>query len=138
MKQLFEQYPRRHGTIIGAAIGALVDLGLGSSASYAQQIQPRITLSIEVSAEATVHSVAYSCTGGVTLPVSYVNADPNFLAIVPVDGKSIVFASVISGSGARYAAGRYEWWSKGDEASLRDLTKDENAKPILECKASPT
>lgn len=116
---------------------ALFGLGHGPSASYAQQIQPKITLSIDVSAEATVHSVAYDCTGGVTLPVSYVNADPNFLAIVPVDGKSMVFASVLSGSGARYTAGKYEWWTKGNEASLRDLTKDENAKPILECKAPP-
>ncbi len=111
--------------------------GLASSAGHAQQIQPKITLSIDVPAEAAVHSVTYGCGDGVSLPVSYINADPNFLAIVPVDGKSIVFASVISGSGARYAAGKYEWWSKGDDASLRDLTRDENAEPILECKVSP-
>ncbi|MGP2490829.1 MliC family protein [Mesorhizobium sp. PUT5] len=112
--------------------------GLASSAGHAQQIQPKITLSIDVPAEATVHSVTYGCGDGISLPVSYINADPNFLAIVPVDGKSIVFASVISGSGARYAAGKYEWWSKGDDASLRDLTRDENAEPILECKVSPS
>ena len=82
--------------------------GLASSAGHAQQIQPKITLSIDVPAEAAVHSVTYGCGDGISLPVSYINADPNFLAIVPVEGKSIVCASVISGSGARYAAGTYE------------------------------
>lgn len=46
--------------------------------------------------------------------VEYLNAGENHLAILPLHGKSMVFANVISGSGARYAAGRYIWWDAGD------------------------
>ncbi|MHA6687040.1 MliC family protein [Mesorhizobium sp. A556] len=115
-------------------IATAIAAGLASSASYAQQTQPNVTISIDMPAEAVVNSVTYGCGDGVSLSVSYVNADPNFLAIVPVEGKSIIFASAISGSGARYTSGRYEWWTKGDDAFLRDLTDDESEKPMLECK----
>ncbi len=67
------------------------------------------------------------------MTVSYVNADPNFLAVVPVDGVARVFASAISGSGSRYTAGFYEWWSKGNDATLRDLRRGEGAAPVMTC-----
>jgi membrane-bound inhibitor of C-type lysozyme len=65
---------------------------------------------------------AFTCgTDGVALglpsqpfTVEYLNAGENHLAILPLHGKSMVFANVISGSGARYAAGRYIWWDAGD------------------------
>jgi membrane-bound inhibitor of C-type lysozyme len=117
-------------------IAIAIAAGLASSASFAQETLPKVTISIDMPAKATVNSVTYRCGDGASLPVSYVNADPNFLAIVPVTGKSIIFASAISGSGARYTSGRYEWWTKGDDAVLRDLTDDENEKPMLECSVS--
>jgi membrane-bound inhibitor of C-type lysozyme len=43
-------------------------------------------------------------------PVEYINGAGNSLAIVPVHEMSLVFANVVSGSGARYAAGQYIWW----------------------------
>jgi membrane-bound inhibitor of C-type lysozyme len=45
--------------------------------------------------------------------VDYLNGAGNSLAIVPVGGNSLIFANVISGSGARYAAGEYIWWDAG-------------------------
>ena len=45
--------------------------------------------------------------------VEYLNAGDNHLAVLPLNGKKLVFANVISGSGARYAAGRYIWWDAG-------------------------
>jgi membrane-bound inhibitor of C-type lysozyme len=42
--------------------------------------------------------------------VEYLNGAGNSLAILPVNGESIVFANVFSGSGARYAAKQYIWW----------------------------
>jgi membrane-bound inhibitor of C-type lysozyme len=45
--------------------------------------------------------------------VEYLNGAGNSLAIVPVGGNSVIFANVISGSGARYAAGEYIWWDAG-------------------------
>ena len=78
--------------------------------------------------------VIYSCAGqNKPMPVDYVNADPNYLALVPIDGKVVIFADVISGSGARYAAGRYQWWTKASDAGLTDLMAPENSPPLLTC-----
>jgi membrane-bound inhibitor of C-type lysozyme len=46
----------------------------------------------------------------IAFPVEYINGAGNSLAIVPVHGMSLIFANVVSGSGARYAAGQYIWW----------------------------
>ncbi len=43
-------------------------------------------------------------------PVEYINGAGNSLVIVPVHGMSLIFANVMSASGARYAAGQYIWW----------------------------
>jgi membrane-bound inhibitor of C-type lysozyme len=46
--------------------------------------------------------------------VEYLNGAGNDLAIVPVGGDSRIFVNVVSGSGARYAAGEYIWWDAGE------------------------
>ncbi|MFL6450477.1 MAG: MliC family protein [Bryobacteraceae bacterium] len=46
--------------------------------------------------------------------IEYINAQPTTLAALPLGGKQLVFAGVISGSGARYAAGRFIWWHAGN------------------------
>ncbi|MBB6142339.1 membrane-bound inhibitor of C-type lysozyme [Silvibacterium bohemicum] len=43
-------------------------------------------------------------------PVEYVNGGGNSLAILPVGKNTLIFANIISGSGARYAANQYIWW----------------------------
>jgi membrane-bound inhibitor of C-type lysozyme len=66
-------------------------------------------------------TVKYQCDAtGVTMglpsgvfDVEYVNGAGNHLAIVPVKGNSMVFVTVPSGSGARYAAEVYIWWEAG-------------------------
>jgi membrane-bound inhibitor of C-type lysozyme len=80
-------------------------------------------------------TVKYGCEGGETdqLAVDFINAAPNYLALVPIDGTVLVFNTVLSGSGARYVAGKYVFSTKGPSASLYDLTQGENAKPILTC-----
>jgi membrane-bound inhibitor of C-type lysozyme len=50
--------------------------------------------------------------------VEYINGGGNSLAILPVSGKSLIFANVFSGSGARYVAQQYTWW----EAAGRSIT----------------
>ncbi|HEY5253109.1 MAG TPA: MliC family protein [Acidobacteriaceae bacterium] len=42
--------------------------------------------------------------------VEYLNGAGNSLAILPVNGESIVFANIFSGSGARYASKQFIWW----------------------------
>ena len=57
--------------------------------------------------------------------VEYINAAGsdggagNHLAVLPIHGASLIFANVISGSGAKYAAGEYIWWdAAGRSVSL--------------------
>lgn len=80
----------------------------------------------------------YDCGPAGSLKVTYVNADPNFLALVPVaeQAQPLLFASVLSGSGTRYASGKYVWWTKGNSASLYDTTTGDNAPPIMTCNAT--
>ncbi|GBL55522.1 MliC family protein [Pseudomonas citronellolis] len=64
-------------------------------------------------------SVDYKCDDGRKFSVQYLNKGDNHLAVVPVsDSASLVFSNVISASGAKYAAGQYIWWTKGEEATL--------------------
>lgn len=92
-----------------------------------------LTLTLESAGDIERRVVTYQCDDEQSLPVQYINAAPNFLAIVPVDGQSLVFATTISASGARYISGPYEWWSHQGEATLRDLMQDEDAEPLVTC-----
>lgn len=93
----------------------------------------QIELSTETDFERRV--MVYDCAAGEPLTVTYINAAPNFLALLPVpeEPDPLVFASVISASGARYAAGHWIWWTKGVDASLYDVTLGEDAEPVLTC-----
>lgn len=79
--------------------------------------------------------VTYNCGAEGPLQVTYVNAEPNYLAIMPVTGISehLVFSSILSGSGTRYAAGKWQWWSEGTSGSLHDTTLGDNAPATLTC-----
>jgi len=82
----------------------------------------------------TSHRVTqkYTCATGRILNVTYLNAsNGQSFAIVPVKGKQMLFVNVMSGSGARYQADVYTWWTKGPRADLYDATAGENAPPIL-------
>lgn len=46
-------------------------------------------------------------------PVEYLNGAGNHLAVVPVKGNSLIFVTVPSGSGAKYAAEQFTWWDAG-------------------------
>jgi membrane-bound inhibitor of C-type lysozyme len=85
-------------------------------------------------AVATSKDVHYVCKDGKDLAVSYVNAtNGDSFAYLPVDGTQHVFVSVTSGSGARYASGRYIWWNKGDSGTL---SVDGSKAPVLaDCRA---
>ncbi|RZU42126.1 MliC family protein [Edaphobacter modestus] len=48
-----------------------------------------------------------------TFAVEYLNGAGNHLAVVPVKGNSMIFVTVPSGSGAKYAAEEFTWWDAG-------------------------
>ncbi|MBD0414790.1 MliC family protein [Oryzicola mucosus] len=115
-------------------VTAATVLSMGLGPVSAQEVDASsIKLTLDPAANGEVISVDYRCGGAATVNVRYVNADPNTLAVIPVDGQSLIFVSTLSGSGARYVSGKYEWWSKGAEGTLRDLTQDENADPVMTC-----
>ena len=92
-----------------------------------------LTLTLESASNIERRTVSYLCNDESALSVQYINAAPNFLAIVPVEGQNLVFATTLSASGARYVSGPYEWWSHQGEATLRDLMQDEDAEPLVTC-----
>ena len=65
-------------------------------------------------------TVRYLC-GETTVDAEYINAGPVAIARLTIGDDFVVAANVLSGSGAKYAGGRYIWWAKGDEATLYDL-----------------
>ncbi|KWR92092.1 MliC family protein [Cupriavidus sp. IDO] len=77
-----------------------------------------------------IRTVRYQCEGDMTLAVRYFNSPDNQIAIFRLEGKSVLAVNVISGSGARYVGGRYEWWTKGEDGTLRELMKGENEPPV--------
>ena len=95
-------------------------------ASFGAEIAIRLTQVASVER----NTVTYVCQGRPRITVEYINAGANALAVVPVAGETLVFASVLSGSGARYAAGPYIWWTKGAGADLYDQRQGDNATPI--------
>jgi membrane-bound inhibitor of C-type lysozyme len=115
------------------ALTILVLLLTPSLASASQSGQ----LDLTTAGEFSRLDVTYNCAAEGPLKVTYVNADPNFLAVVPVSGEAqpLVFASVLSGSGTRYAAGKYIWWSTGNSGTLSDTTQGDNAEPMMTCTA---
>jgi membrane-bound inhibitor of C-type lysozyme len=100
----------------------------GAPAALAVETSMQIVLELTGNAERVVHS--YECDGMAPFEVEYVNAAPVFLAFVPVDGEKLVFVNVVAASGARYASGVYEWWTRGSEATLADVTSPEGTAPL--------
>jgi membrane-bound inhibitor of C-type lysozyme len=81
-----------------------------------------VTIHLNGSQEISRSTMKYKCdVQGVKMglpdgvfSVEYLNGAGNSLAVVPVGGNSVIFASVVSGSGARYAGGQYIWWEAGE------------------------
>lgn len=67
-------------------------------------------------------TVQYDCDGE-SVDAEYINAGPLSLVTFSIGGHYIAASGIISGSGARYAGGRYIWWTEGEEATLFDVTK---------------
>lgn len=78
------------------------------------------------------HTFRYTCSSGRTFKVSYLSAaNGQSFAVLPVNGRAMLFVNTLAASGAKYQADRYTWWTKGPRADLYDATAGENAPPIL-------
>jgi membrane-bound inhibitor of C-type lysozyme len=101
----------------------------------AQAVETSLQIELGTQSDFERRTTLYDCATAEPISVTYINAAPNFLALVPIEGEpdQLVFAAVIAASGVRYAAGQWEWWTKGVDASLRDITLGEDADPVLTC-----
>lgn len=89
---------------------------------------------LSITGDAEIKTVTYTCDGrDEPLTVQYVNAAPNFLALIPIDGRTLLFVNTVSASGAKYESGQYIWWNKGTDATLSDVTEGLDAAPVLMC-----
>jgi membrane-bound inhibitor of C-type lysozyme len=122
---------------LALAVAASTTLAQDETLPATQAPVPAVSASLTLTLESTGNIersvVNYLCDDDSALSVQYLNAAPNFLALVPVEGEALVFVSTVSASGARYVSGPYEWWSHQGEATLRDLTQDEDAEPLATC-----
>lgn len=99
-----------------AAIAGVVLLTGISVCAAAENLSVRLpgvaVTRIRASFECGADGVALGLPAG-PFTVDYLNAGENHLAVLPLHGQALIFANVISGSGARYAASRYIWWDAG-------------------------
>jgi membrane-bound inhibitor of C-type lysozyme len=100
---------------------------------------PTFAMPLTVPQIQTVSSVStrYDCKDGKRIAVQYTNArNGQSFAALTVDGRKLLFVNVVSGSGARYAADRYIWWTRGPQANLYDETAPKDSPPLLaDCQA---
>lgn len=121
---------------IAATLSTLALIAATMLPATAQAVDTSLQLILTTrSGEFEQRVARYDCRAEALVEVSYLNAAPNFLAIVPLVDEPVplVMAAVIAASGVRYTAGQWVWWTSGSDASLYDLTLDEDAEPVLSC-----
>ncbi|CAH1662149.1 Membrane-bound inhibitor of C-type lysozyme [Hyphomicrobiales bacterium] len=91
-----------------------------------------ITIEVPTANQVETIKASYAC-GDRVVDATYFNAGEISLVSLSIKGEFVVAANVLAGSGAKYAGGRFIWWTKGNMADLYDLTKGENAQPVA-CK----
>jgi membrane-bound inhibitor of C-type lysozyme len=92
-----------------------------------------LSVGVTLSGDAEIRNTAYDCGDAGKLAVQYVNAAPNFLAVIPIKEQTLVFVNTISASGAKYESGQDVWWNKGADATLSDVTEGLDAARMLPC-----
>ncbi len=108
------------------------------AASPAAAVETSMQLVLELTGNAERDVVPYECEGLEPFEVEYINAEPIFLAFVPIDGERLIFVNVLSARGTRFASGSYLWSTRGGSAELLDLTQGEDAEPISCVEATET
>lgn len=113
------------------SIACTTALALLTTPAFA--VQANLQMVLELPGDAERNVITYRCNDTTRMNVDYLNAAPNFLAIVSVNGEELIFVSVMSGSGVRYASNQYIWHTKGAEATLSDELAGPDADPIATC-----
>jgi membrane-bound inhibitor of C-type lysozyme len=114
-----------------AAFAAIASLVAGVALADALNVP-------EIPVDATMLRT-YQCQAGKSLKVTYYNKQGGqSFALLSVKDKPMLFVDTLAGSGVRYVAGPYVWWTKGNNGDLYDTTAGPNAAPIIAgCTSSP-
>ena len=108
--------------MIRQTLAALALAGTAVSVAHAAQLTVE-----EIDADSRQFTVYQCANQKQPVRVSYwLAGNGQSFALVPVNGKQMLFVDTVSASGARYQAGRYTWWTKGKEATLRDEIADQS------------
>ncbi|MHB1103575.1 MAG: MliC family protein [Devosia sp.] len=99
----------------------------------ARAAETSFQLGLAIKGDAELRTVTYDCEGIPSFDVEYINAAPNFLAVIPVQADTYVFTAVTAASGVKYVAGNFVWWTKGADAEWYDVTQGEAAPPAFKC-----
>lgn len=89
-------------------------------------------LSLQLSPGTREIRASYRCGSGAPFEVRYLNGGPEALALVPIGGMRRIMVSVIAADGARYVSGRYQWWTRGREATLTDRMSNRKGRTCTE------
>lgn len=112
----------------------LLALTFASLAAHTALAMPLTVPQIQT---ASTQTTRYDCKDGKTVSVQYTNTrNRQSFAALTVDGRKLLFVNVIAGSGAKYVADQYTWWTKGPQANLYDEMAAKDSPPLLaECEA---
>jgi membrane-bound inhibitor of C-type lysozyme len=110
---------------------ALTFAALGAQAALA------MPLTVPQIQTASTQTTRYDCKDGKSVSVQYTNTrNRQSFAALTVDGRKLLFVNVIAGSGAKYVADQYTWWTKGPQANLYDEMAAKDSPPLLaDCQA---
>ncbi|CAL8474592.1 MliC family protein [Caballeronia sp. S22] len=106
-------------------------------ASLVAQSALAMPLTVPQIQTASTQTTRYDCKDGKSVSVQYTNTrNRQSFAALTVDGRKLLFVNVIAGSGAKYVADQYTWWTKGPQANLYDEMAAKDSPPLLEdCEA---
>jgi membrane-bound inhibitor of C-type lysozyme len=85
-----------------------------------------VTIQLAGDKPITRHTLSYTCDvagSKMGLPagrfsVEYLSGAGNNLAIVPIQGMSLILSNVASEYGAQYVAQQYTWWESGENVTV--------------------
>jgi membrane-bound inhibitor of C-type lysozyme len=115
----------------------LLALSIALPIALAVQSARAMPLTVPQIQTASTQSTRYDCRDGKSVTVQYTTTrNRQSFAALTVDGRKLLFVNVIAGSGAKYAADQYVWWTKGPQANLYDEMAAKDSPPLLaDCQA---
>lgn len=113
--------------MIRQTVAAFALAGTAVSVAHAAQLTVE-----EIDADSRQQTIYQCANQKQPVRVSYwLAGNGQSFALVPVNGRQLLFVDTVSASGVRYQAGRYTWWTKGKEGTLRDEIADQKSPPLL-------